>query len=311
MMNSLVGTPFLRRVPLQVVYDDDNFEMTVTLPDWAKEGGVALSAYPFAALSDHEVLSIEHNEIEHVTRNDYPAGANVFGVPLGHIASFIGHGIVADASTFVPGRPLKLWPGFDRAAGMPCERQVAMIPIKGTRQFKISGRRIFGATVITKAYLWLAPVDAELHTRLCDGSKSLIGQPHWLAQRLDLAAAAGVDASPVERDWNQYDDKNLRILQPMAAGYSNDGEVIAYEPAYANATLLRVRGWADERIFPDYAEGAHRLSEWAPATLQEWDCLRDPQIVVPAKSGLRLYTERELTPEDKEIRLTFYGVLTE
>lgn len=306
---AIKSTPFLRRVALEVgAYVGNEVELTMTLPDYSQDAAVALSAYPRAALIDHEVLSIEHNEYEAVVNGD----GGDYGLPLAHVAGYLSRPPAGTTDPVMPGEKVKLWPGYFVNESMPCPQGVALIPIRGTRKFTIKLRRLFGATSIDRAYLWTVPIeDRDEHRRLCDGRKNLQGRPFWWTQRLELAAAAGVSVNAVPMRWEQYDSFALQTKQIFGTPYSDDGVDLAYDATYGDATLIRLRGYSDERLYPEYADERQRLWELATLGMQSFDCLREPGLYVPNRGGFRIYTEREVTAEAKDVRLTFYGCLAD
>lgn len=303
------GKPFLHRVELTVgSYSGGQVDLTWTPPDWARCAIVGMSVGTRDAMVDHQVLAFEHNEYNAVTKST--VSSTEYGVPLCHVACHLTHAVGGDATPVRPQQGLRLWPGQFKSPYLPCERDFALIPVKGTRQVKITAKRIYGSTSIARAYLWLIPFENQAeHARLCDGRQRLIGAPHWLGQKLELAAASGLETAAIERKFNAYDDFNLRVRQLFGTGYYNNGGTISHDPTYAAATLLRLRNYDNSRVVPEYADGLHRVPELCSQMLPEFDCLRDPQVVVQAKRGLRLDAERETTTYQKDVWLSFYGVL--
>lgn len=305
---AIKSTPFLRRVAMQVsAYANDEVELSFTLPDYSQDAACGLSLYPRAALTDHEILSIAHNEYEGLTVADQ----GDYGIPAGQVASFLGRP-AAGTDPIIPGAPVKLWPGYFKNDRLPCAQTLALWAIRGTRKFTVRLRRLYGATEITQAYMWTVPIeDRDEHRRLCDGRKNLSGRPFWWAQRLQLPAAAGVSPNPVQLRWEQYDSFALRVKQIFAGAYADDGAALDFDEGIADATLIRLRGYSDERLFPEYVDERQRLREFATLNMQAFDCNRDPGLVVPDRGGFRIYTERDVTTDAKEVRLGFYGCLAD
>lgn len=299
--------PTLIRVPLTVGTPGATYDLTRTLPDWARLGAVGLSIYPLDALADHQVTLFEHNEYRAVTK--FSSGGTDYGVPLGHIASYLGAESYLDGTRRATGNRLKLWPGRLAPAGMPCEQGVSLLPLKGNREIRISVARLFGSTSISKAYLWCVPLDAEEHKRRCDGLQSVVDRPHWLAGRISQAAAASSVPSLLELPWDSFDDRALRWMQTFATVYVNTAGTLSYDPTYADATYLRLRDPDDALLYPDFADGPDRISELASAGMQSFDCLRDMQLFVPPKRKLRIYSTGDATAQVKDVRLSIYGPL--
>lgn len=197
------------------------------------------------------------------------------------------------------------------ARAVPCERFTAW-PVTPGVDFVVEVARIFGATSITRAYLWCIEFDEQDDTRLqrCQ-MPDYTDYPQWLAAAAQVSAAAAVQADQ-ERSWVSSDigPHALRITHMLAMAHSNNGGTFAYDVSYLQNLLLRVKEAGSKRLLPDYADVRQRLDERAVQYLQQLDCWRRFDYLLGWNSSLLLEIENAAaTSYQRDVRLSFYGLL--
>lgn len=324
--------PRLVRLPLSISsYSSDAADLTVTPPDKARLAAVAWSMDKAAALYDHEVLSISHFRREHVTKD------GDVGVPLGATANLFDPSVLDGSAPRV--QPIRPWPGlinnfidYDllrarylagerltlheefRLANfgrLPC-KDFAMIRLVPQHEFKISVKRIEGATSITRAYLWCIELDeADFSLFEKQEAADWVDSPHWLAHSLQLAAASGVEGAALERKFNAAVQARLglQVWATFAAGYSNTDGTRDYDETYLQSLLVRWLGAEQQPLFPSYADHRQLLTEFTQQTLQEYDPCRRVGLWLPWQSRYYLDVQRLTTAQAKDVRLANYGLL--
>jgi len=287
-------------VPMTVAYSSDNFTLSYTPPDLARGLIVGVSVDKLAALQDHTVLSFKHNEYQAVKTG--LISDVEYGPHLGAIAGFVG-----DAASR-EGRKLKFWPGTMPVRGWP-DLGIAKFPLRGGRSVVISGKRLFGATAIAKATLWVLPMAADDFSRVCDGRLAMQGAPFWLGTAQAFAAAAGTLPADIEANFDAVDGSDLMVHGLLAAAYSNTDSTWAYDTTYAEKLLLDVRDYGDAGIGPEWLNGERRLYDLAAAYMLDVQPERGPNQIVGWKEGLRIGGRSEGTAQIAELLLTLYGTL--
>ena len=325
------------RVPMTVGTPGSTYNLTVTLPAHAKCVAIGLIVDSKAALIDHQVTSIRHGGLEYVSKSTvsstdyYPA--------LGHVACCLANEAVDEG--YQVGAKFTPWPGrynngndwrsllarlADRqelsqaevtrlqfADAVPCEN-FTFIRMAAEQEFKVALSRIYGSTSILYADLVCidfsdSPRDVEVFKSVCR-QPDLTDAPHWLGQALILAAAAAV-ASDTQRRWTNTEiaPHALRISHLLATAYQNNSGTIAYDATYATATLLKLKSDAGGRIWPSYADARRPLATMAPQLLQLQDCWRRFDRILRWQDSLLIEAQGLVTTYQKDIRLTFYGLL--
>lgn len=327
--------PRIVRIPFDVEYTNDDYELSVTPPDHARLGAVFITVDQKAALYDHQVAAIEHFRRKHLT--PHTVSGTDYGAPLGHVAGTFDPSVYDAASPRV--LPFRPWPGlinnfvdFDWLRGryargeqlnlheqfrlanfgkLPC-RDFSMIRLQPQHEFKVSGSRIYGETAISKAYLHcivLDDTDYALFER--QEHADFVDSPHWLVHALILAAAAGVGSGAEERKFNAPAQAKLglQVLATMAMAHENNAGTIAYNEAYLAAVLLRFTGNDNNSIFPSFADQRQLLTELSTQILQEVDPCRRLGLWVPWNGRYHVETQRTVTTYQKDVRMTHYGLL--
>lgn len=298
--------PKLIRLALTIsAYASGVATLTYSVPKGVKLGAIGLSIGSLAALNDHQVTSMLHNEFEAVKVSTI-SGTD-YGVPLAHVASYCGAESYLDGTRRKLGNQMQFWPGRLSFPGA-CQK-VAVIPLKENATFTITVKRLYGATSIDAAYLWCVPLSNEEHSRRCNGQKNVVDRPQWLSQVMQLAATASTTKAQTERRWDAYDDRALRIVQPMVQVYVNTAGTLSYDVTYADAVYASLRDWDNVPLVNQLLENQVRVTEFFAQGMQAYDCLRDPRLVVPPKTGLRIFTTRDATAQQKDVYASFYGYL--
>lgn len=325
--------PKLIRLPLTVTYDSDDYTLTVTPKEDARLGAVMVSVPEFAALRDHEVTLMEHHRGRYVTK--HTVNSTDYGVPLGSIAGCFTPSVLDASGPRV--LPFKPWPGpinnladFGMLQAMHARKQpltlheqfrlgnygrfpiqnFSMIRLHPNHEFKIAGSRILAGTTITRAYLWcvqLEDADYDLFER--QDNADYLDAPHWFTHALILAAAAGVDEKS-ERQFNPAIPANLglQVLTTMAMAHSQNAGA-TYDETYLSAVLASWHGKDQEDLFPKWAAQRQLLTEVTHQTIQEYDPARRLGLWLPYNSRYYVGTQRLTTAQQKDVRLTQYGLL--
>lgn len=272
--------------------------LTAELPEGSFAAMVGLLVAPRSILFSYEVTEFSHNEYNAISLD----GSD--GVALGHVACS------QDADSNGKVDPLKLWPGRVPGEKLGCKQGLAPWPIKGGRTITITLNRMYGATDVTRAYLIVVPMTANVYDqRLCDGRTILEDLPHWKAVRWGaLVAGGGYEEGPKDVLWNARDSYTLRVRQFMALGYSNNGGYALAED-YRSAFAVRFAGNGDEAIFESYGDEFVHLPEASAYLLSDFCCNRDPQILIPDRTSVKIYGERETTTYAKVVAGCLYGTL--
>lgn len=283
--------PKLLRLPLTVsAYSGGQATLTYTVPQGFRLGVVGLSVYPIAALNDHQVLSLKHNEYEAVKVST--VSSVDYGVPLAHVASYLGAESYLDGTRRSTGNRMKFWPGRLVFPGLSCEAGVSMIPLKENAVFTITVKRLYGSTSIDQAYLWAVPLSEEEHRRRCNGQQNVVDRPQWVSQLVVVNGSASSAKTVQETRWSAYDDRALRLRQLFATVYY-DNSGLGYAADDADKLYLSVRDWNDVPLLPSMLENQDRVSEFCAAAMQSFDCARDLQLVIAPQTGLRLRHTRD------------------
>ena len=325
--------PRLLRIPLTVAYDSDDFTLSVTPKEDARLGAVFITVDQEAALRDHEVTLMEHHRGRYVTK--HTVGSTDYGVPLGSIAGRLAPSVLDATAPRV--LPFRAWPGpvnnfadFSMLSSMHAKGQkltlheqfrlgnygrfpiqnFSMIRLHPNHQFKVSGNRILGATAITRAYLWCVKLDQsdyDLLDRRDDAD--YIDAPHWFTHALILAAAAGVD----EKSERKFDPSlpaniGMQVLTTLAMAHSQNAGA-TYDETYLSAVLASWHGADQEDLFPKWAAQRQLLTEVTHQTMQEYDPARRLGLWLPYNSRYYVQTQRLTTAQQKDVRLTQYGLL--
>lgn len=283
--------PKLIRLPLTVSsYSGGQATLSYVVPQGVKLGVIGLSVYPIAALNDHQVLSVRHNEYEAVKVST--VSSVDYGVPLAHVASYLGAESYLDGTRRSTGNRMRFWPGRLKFPSLPCSDGVSLIPLKQNGTFTITVKRLYGSTSLDRAYLWAVPLSDEEHSRRCNGQQNVVDRPQWVSQVIVVNGAASLTKTVQETRWDAYDDRALRLRQLMATVfYDNSG--LGYAADDADKLYISLRDFDDVPLMPVLLDNQDRVSEQCPASLQSFDCARDLQLVIKPRTGLRILHTRD------------------
>lgn len=327
--------PRLVRLPLTVDYDGDDYTLTVTPPDHARLGAVAVSVDSHAALRDHHVKGMEHSRRKAVT--SHTVSGTEYGIPLGSIACCLNPNVLDSVAPRA--KQLSVWPGrindlrdymqlsakcargvkltlhelfrYANFGRFPCE-SFSMMRLMPEQEFKISGSRKLGATSITYAYLWCVVLEEEDYDLFAsEEDADFVEAPHWLAHTMILQAAAGTIGQK-ERKWSPsiLPNLGLDVLGTFAMAYSNDGAgTIAYDESYLSALLAFPLGSEQQHLYPSYANQRQVFTEFTAQLLQEYDPAQQLGLWLPWRSSYYFDLKVLVTDEQKDVHVTQYGTL--
>lgn len=326
------------RKPLEISTPGATYRLTWTPEKGARVAVIGVGVDNFNVLEDHEVTGMSHGARQAVKKSTVN-GVDYY-VPLGHIANrveaddFVTNAVIS-ANKFRP------WPGrFNNPLDLkrlnkkladgqrltrhellrltwedrvPCQ-SFAMWPLTELVEFRIDLKRIHSENSVNRAWLYLVEFESKAEQQLYCGQPDLTDFPQWVAQALILAEGAGDDGQPHETLWpGEFSGINphaLRIQQIFATAHSNDGAgTIAYAPTYLDAVDVELQRGDGGSIQPFFAEDKITLSEFTNQLLQSYDCMNDPELVLPWFGSLLWQTTRRLTAEAKNIRMSCYGLL--
>ncbi|MDH5639662.1 MAG: hypothetical protein OEY28_00100 [Nitrospira sp.] len=296
----------------------------------ANLAAVGLSVYGKGREYDHEILSMTHGGFDAIVKDGDD------GVPLGHVASFMGHGDLSLAGAegeLFGWRGFKPWPGriealnpalilkgqrgepFTEAERIRLELGArhrylppfTIWPLIPGLNFSVTVSRLFGGTSIDKAYLWCVELTRDHRRALCDGNRNWVDYPIWLAEKIQIPLAGGVQDT-VDSYWNHADGFALRVKQWMITVYSNIAETLALASTYNDALTCKpeVNG---ERVFPHYANERVRVSEIMTPHLQLFDPAKDFDVVIPSRARQNWHITSAGTAAQADVYLTTYGLL--
>lgn len=326
----------LIRKSLAISSPGATYRLTWTPPRNARVAVIGISVDSLAALRDHQVTGISHGARQAL--KTCTISSTVYGIPLGHVACRVEHDDLASHVGRAPG--FKAWPGrfnspvdlrrleskLAQGQGLtpteqlrlrwrdrvPC-RDFTLWPLRELVEFRVDLARLYGSTSILRAWLHLVEFESEAEKQLFCGQPDLSEYPQWIAQALILQSGVGVDAQPHETLWpgdfSGLSPHAVRLRQILATGYSNNSDTIDYAPTYPNNVLVDLRRGDGGALGPSWSEERVTVSELAPQRLQDFDCWRDPEIMLPWFGSLQWNTERLLTSYAKIIRLSLYGTL--
>ena len=306
--------PLIDLVPLTLkigAYADNVVKAELQTEAQTYYAALALGVQPFASRLDHFVSLLKHNDYNAVSGDDVPLSAIAFN---------------QRATTNQQARGLCPFPGElndvnrillqmalagsspDSAARvrlatfLPCTPYPLTVwPIVGGKKFEITLNRFASGSAITELVLWAIRLPRSAFTDACN----LAGLPHWVGKKKALAAAAGATARE-DAAINPGDKWGLRLRQIFAVCYN------AADNTYSETHLNAVKGRMlldDREIYP--AAGAERLQLGSLYSqgITEFDCARDPRLLIPAQRKVRHELETLVTVGDKDLRLTHYGTL--
>lgn len=325
----------LMRIPLAIsAYVAGVVNLTYTPPQKSRMAVIGLGCDSKAALYDHECTALVHGAVNAVSKSTVDAVD--YGVPLGHMCNFDQFDDLTSSN--IACKRWKPWGGMlndpndyrnlimrgargeqltdkelhrlSLAGQVPCEAFAAW-PLQEGIEFKQTLKRIYGATAITKAWAYVIDFSDEQRELMSGCRMDFTDYPHWACQALIGTAAAGVTEDKAELRWNGQTMPwyALKVMQLFAMGHSNDGGTIVYDLDHVQNALIKIKQNDGSDIVPHWAAKRIPIYELASQILQQSDCSKNPEIILPYQAGFNIDLETEVSDFQKDIRLTFYGNL--
>lgn len=322
-------TPRLLRIPATIgAYESDVVKISYKPAMDERIAIIGMSCSQKPALYTHECLDMSQASDQAVTVSTI--GETDYGIPFGAICNLEKNSNWATVGVEIGSRKFQPWAGrinnpFDYrellekaqsgqqltqaesnrlmlARAVPVEGFAAW-PLQSGVEWSMTLKRIYGATAISKIYLYaiVLPADFDID--------ELTDRPHWLGQALTLANTAQVEDSPTILRWVGQSNRALRVNQIFNMGYSNNGGVIAYDADYSDAVSLKILEQDGTGLLPHFASRRVPLYELSNQILQHTDVSKDPALIIAENSSIQLEAESSALTYQKDVRLAFYGLI--
>lgn len=179
-------------------------------------------------------------------------------------------------------------------------------PLEGGKQFIMNLRRLAGGATLSDVFLVCVKLPDDIFRNACQFAEL----PHWASMKLNIAAAAGVDA-PQNLQVNSRDGYGFLFKHLFLNAYSNNAGTVAYDESYLAATSLQW-SYENQQVFDGVAQEPVPAQIQFPAQVADVDEGREIGILMNPRSQLVFTTTRATaTAQTRDLYFAAYGLCAE